>query len=156
MSVEHARLAVEALRGLFHHGGFGRSEVQDLLDQPLEGQWLARLLAPVLQLPALPADDVGAGARVARPERVRLLVGEMVHDRGRFPEHEIAVYEGGRASGRVESEIFRRALLPLAEIDQRKLEREADMGGDGAHLPGIGRWGKAVELHGRLLSRLTM
>src|SRR5262249_30269422 len=34
---------------------------------------------------------------------------------------------------------------------ERKLERDADMGGDGAHLPGVGRWGKAVELHGPLL-----
>src|SRR5262249_37525834 len=97
------------------------------------------------------AHDIGAGARIVRPERVGLLVGEIVHDRGRFPEHEIAVDEGGRTSGRVEGEIFGRALLPLDEIDEHKLERDADMGGDGAHLPVVGRWEKSVELHGRLL-----
>src|SRR2546430_11641990 len=113
MSVEHACLAVEALRALVHYGGIGRSEVEELLDQPLERQWLAGLLAPMLQLPALPAHDVGAYTWIVGPERVGLLIGEIVHDRGRFPEHEITVDEGGRASGRAEGEIFRRALLPL-------------------------------------------
>ena len=47
---------------------------------------------------------------------------------------------------------FDQILSPaFTDLDELLVERNAEMGGDGAHLPGVGRWRESVELHGDLL-----
>jgi hypothetical protein len=100
VSIEHGCFAIEGFRGLVDDRSLGRTEVEELLDQALEDQRLASFAVPVRELPALPAHDVGAPARVARPERVGRPVGEVLRDRGRLPEHEVAVDQRrGAAAG---------------------------------------------------------
>ena len=155
MSVEHLRLALEGFGGVVDDRGLGRAHVEELLDQALEHQRLAGFAVPVRKLPALPAHDVGAGAHIVGPERVRRLVGEVLHDRGRFPEHEVAVDQRRGAAGGIDREIVRRALLALGQVDELQFERQPEMRGDGAHLPGIRRRRKSIELHIRLLRWLN-
>src|SRR5262249_61475900 len=114
MRIEAVTFAFEALRAFSHRRGIGRAEFQDLLDQPLEDQRLASFAAPVLQLPALPAHDVAAGARIVRPQRIGLAIREVLHDRSRLPEHKVAFDQRRRAAGWIEREVGWGALLALA------------------------------------------
>src|SRR5262249_6239648 len=84
-------------------------------------------------------------ARVIRPERRRFLAGEMLHDRVRLPQDEVAVDQGWRPARGVERKIAGRTRL--GQIDQLEFVRGADMGRDGANLPGVGRGRKSKEFH---------
>src|SRR6185295_4939496 len=103
-----------------------------------------------------PAHDIGARARIVRPERVGLLLGEILHDGGRLPELEIAVDQRGRASSGIERQVVALTLRPFGQIDEDDIERDPEMVRGGEHFPGIGRWGKAIELHGRLVLYVMM
>jgi hypothetical protein len=147
MRLEHGGFPVESQRRLLDDGGVGSAHREEGLDEALEQQRSAGARRPMLEMPALPAHDVGSRPRIVRPKRVGPSAREVLHDRGRLPEDEVAVDEGRRASCGIEREMGRRALLALAKIDEHVLEVEAEMRRDGAHLPGVRRTGEAVEFH---------
>src|SRR5262249_41403302 len=55
----------------------------------------------------------------------------------------------GRAAGGIERKIVRRARL--GQVDEFELERNAELSGDRAYLPGVGRGREAMEFHVGLL-----
>ena len=89
------------------------------------------------QIPALTARDVGADPGVVRPQRIRFFARDILHDRKRFPELEIAVDQSWRAAGRIDGEKGRRARAAFGEVDQLEFQRHAEIVGERANLPGI-------------------
>ena len=120
--------------------------LRSFFDQPLEDQRLTGFAVPVASCQHCQREMSARATRIARPERVGLLVGEVLRDRGRSSEHEIAVDQCRGATRGIEREIVRRALLALGQIDQLQLERQPEMGGDGATFQVFGGRRKSIEL----------
>src|SRR5579883_2021031 len=68
MCVEHFGFFVEAFDRLGNSGLIRRAEIDEFLHQVLESQGPAGLRAPMREYPSLPARDIGAAARIIRPQ----------------------------------------------------------------------------------------
>src|SRR5262249_57688556 len=108
---------------------------------------------PMRQIPALPARDVGAQARVVWPGRIRPLASDILHDRHRLPQLEVAIDQSRRASGRVNGDKSGRLLAAFAEVNEFEFERHPEIAGERANLPSVWRRRETIQLHGTLLVR---
>src|SRR5262249_60345272 len=93
LAFEHGRKASEIGLHRLDERIVCRSELELRLGNCLEGEETERLIE-VCSFPELPAHNVGAFLRVTREQGVATcLVGKVLHDCVRFPEHKCAVHQ---------------------------------------------------------------
>ena len=99
--------------------------------------------------PEQPARDVGADFGICREERrFAGAIGQVLADRVRLPQHQVAVAQCRHLAHRIDGEIVGMAVLTLVQPNQGMLDlREAEMGDDGGCLAGVGGRRKGVKLH---------
>jgi hypothetical protein len=116
LRLQHRTEARQVPLRLQQLGGVGLAAREHLLEQvlPVEGADRRR---EVREVPRLPAHDVCPPALVARQQTgLRLLGRQVLHDRVRLPEHEVAVYQRGNFLVGVELRVLRRGEITTLEV----------------------------------------
>jgi hypothetical protein len=107
--------------------------------------------AEMLAGPEHPAVHVGTSLAVLRPHGLAgRALGQVLHDRARFPQDKVAVDEHRDLA--VGIDFFEAAAIVLAgQVDLDEVELDAEVVGGQQHAAGVGRVRVVVELHCCLL-----
>src|SRR5262249_11326593 len=125
--IKDACVALKSLSGLLDDRSIGWANIEDLLHETLESQRHAAVRAKMSKLPALPAGDISTHAGIVGPQRICRSACEILHNCRRFPKCKIAIDKRWRPAGRIEDEIRRRTLLPLAQVHNLQFEFDTEL-----------------------------
>src|SRR5260221_13881298 len=106
-------------------------------------------------LPELPARNFGSAPRIFGPQIIFLFARDVLHDRIRFRQREIAVDENRRSARWVEGEKLRRVRQPFRDIYELELERNVEMSGNRLYFAGVRRRRESIKFQADLLCRMA-